>query len=101
MGNLPIPARRDGQIAHPTAGLVTPTGPFWVQAQDRAVIRAGWGDAPPDTDDPILRLALSEIAAYFSGSLTRFSVPLRPRVSAFQHTFHQALIGIPFGETRT
>ena len=83
------------------AGLVTPTGLFWVETQDGAIIRAGWGDAPLTVDDPTLSLALSEIAAYFSGSLTRFSVPLRPRVSAFQHTFHQALIGIPFGETRT
>ena len=101
MGGLPIPTRRDGQIAHPTAGLVTPTGPFWVEARDGAVVRAGWGDAPTDTDDPILRLALSEIAAYFDGTLTHFTVPLHPKVSAFQAIFLQALTAIPFGETRT
>ena len=83
------------------AGLATPIGGFWVAARDGAVVRAGWGDAPPDTDDPILRLALSEIAAYFDGTLTRFSVPLLPEVSAFQAIFLQALTAIPFGETRT
>lgn len=101
MGNRPIPVQKDGQIAHPTAGLPTPTGPFWVQACDGAIIRAGWGDAPTTTDDPVLRLALSEIAAYFAGTLTRFSVLLRPMVSAFQDQFHQALLAIPYGETRT
>ena len=83
------------------AGLATPIGGFWVEARDRAIIRAGWGDAPSATDDPILRLALSEIAAYFDGTLTQFSVPLRPEVSAFQGRFLQALQTIPFGETRT
>ena len=83
------------------AGLVTPTGPFWVETQDGAIIRAGWGDAPATTDDPTLRRALSEIAAYFSGTLTRFNLPLRPIVSDFQDRFHQALFDIPYGETRT
>ncbi len=101
MGNVPIPANKDGHIAHPTAGLHTPTGPFWVQARDGAIVRAGWGDAPLTTNDPTLRLALSEIAAYFAGTFTRFSVPLRPDVSIFQDQFHHALIAIPFGETRT
>jgi methylated-DNA-[protein]-cysteine S-methyltransferase len=101
MGNVPILVRKDGQIAHPTAGLLTPTGPFWVQAQDGAIIRAGWGKAPAHTDDPILTQALTEIAAYFAGSLTQFSVPLNPQVTGFQFTFLHALIAIPFGETRT
>ena len=101
MGSLPIPVQKDGQIAHPTAGLLTPTGRFWVEAEGGAIIRAGWGDAPATTDDPTLRRALSEIAAYFSGTLTRFTVPLRPKVSAFQEQFHHALLDIPFGETRT
>ena len=83
------------------AGLPTPTGPFWVEAQSGAIIRAGWGDAPAETDDPTLRVALTEIAAYFAGTLTRFTVPLTPQVSGFQAQFHHALIAIPFGETRT
>ena len=83
------------------AGLPTPTGPFWVEAQGGAIIRAGWGDAPAETDDPTLRLALTEIAAYFAGTLTRFTVPLAPQTTGFQATFLQALLNIPFGETRT
>lgn len=101
MGNLPIPLQKDGQIAHPTAGLITPTGPFWVQSQDGAITRAGWGPAPTDTDDPALRLALTEIAAYFAGTLTRFTVPLAPQATGLQAQFLQALIDIPFGQTRT
>lgn len=83
------------------AGLPTPTGPFWVEAQGGAIIRAGWGAAPAETNDPTLRLALTEIAAYFAGTLTRFTVPLAPQATGFQAIFLQALLKIPFGETRT
>jgi methylated-DNA-[protein]-cysteine S-methyltransferase len=72
-----------------------------VQAQDGAITQAGWGHAPSDPDDPILTQALTEIAAYFAGSLTRFTVPLNPDATGFQASFLQALIAIPFGETRT
>lgn len=85
----------------PRAGLDTPTGLFWVETDDGAIVRAGWGDAPTGTYDPTLRLALTEIAAYFAGTLTQFTVPLCPQVTGFQAIFLQALIAIPFGETRT
>ena len=83
------------------AGLDTPTGPFWVEAEEGAIVRAGWGDAPVQPDNPVLQQALSEISAYFAGRLTAFTVPLRPKVSGFQATVLQALISIRFGETRT
>ena len=83
------------------AGLNTPTGPFWIEAEDGAIVRAGWGDAPALTDNPVLQQALAEISAYFARHLTAFTVPLRPKVSGFQATVLQALIGIRFGETRT
>ena len=83
------------------AGLPSPTGPFWVEAQNGAIIRAGWGVAATTTDDPIVHLALTEIAAYFAGTLTRFTVPLNPQAKGFQALFLQALLAIPYGETRT
>ncbi len=83
------------------AGLPTPTGPFWVEAMGGAINHAGWGAAPPTTDDPVLTLALTEIAAYFAGTLTRFTVPLNPQAKGLRAQFLQALLAIPFGETRT
>ena len=83
------------------AGLDTPTGPFWVEVAQGAVIRSGWGHTDPGPDDPVLQLALAEIAAYFAGRLTTFTVPLGPAVTGFQALFLTALSAIPFGETRT
>ena len=97
-----LPFRRVG--SKPTlhrAGLNTPTGPFWVEAEEGAIVRAGWGDAPAHPDNPVLQQALAEISAYFARHLTAFTVLLRPKVSGFHATVLRALIGIPFGETRT
>jgi methylated-DNA-[protein]-cysteine S-methyltransferase len=42
---------------------------------------------------------MDELAAYFSGSLTRFTVTLAPRGTPFQLRVWQALCDIPYGET--
>jgi len=51
-------------------------------------------------DSAALRQAETELAAYFAGDLRAFTVPLRLSGSPFQRSFLQALIDIPYGETR-
>jgi methylated-DNA-[protein]-cysteine S-methyltransferase len=53
-------------------------------------------------DDPVLRAAADELAAYFAGSLTEFTVPLSVRRgSEFERAVWRELASIPFGQTRT
>ena len=42
-----------------------------------------------------------ELDAYFSGTLTSFTVPLAPSGTAFQKQVWNALLDIPFGSTTT
>ena len=42
-----------------------------------------------------------ELTAYFAGTLRRFSVPLAPRGTAFQHEVWDAVCAVPYGETAT
>ncbi|MET7362420.1 methylated-DNA--[protein]-cysteine S-methyltransferase [Streptomyces sp. NPDC005562] len=42
-----------------------------------------------------------QLAAYFTGELTEFDVPLRLDGTPFQRTVWRALQDIPYGETRT
>lgn len=42
-----------------------------------------------------------ELDAYFSGTLTRFTVPLAPNGTTFQKQVWNALLDIPFGSTTT
>lgn len=58
-------------------------------------------DTVEDHDHPLLIETRRQIAAYFAGTLTRFTVPLDFRGSAFQNEVWAALLTIPFGETRS
>jgi len=42
-----------------------------------------------------------ELNSYFKGTLKTFTVPLSPKGTAFQQKVWQALIKIPYGQTRT
>lgn len=77
-------------------GLDTPLGPFWVEVADGAVVESGWGTAEGTTpEDPVLRRALSELAAYFEGEAVSFSVPVRPGSTGLTARVLAALCDIP------
>lgn len=50
---------------------------------------------------PVLARLVDELHAYFAGALRRFTVPLAPEGSPFEVRVWQALVDIPFGETRS
>ena len=52
-----------------------------------------------DGDDPVLRAAREQLAAYFAGALTAFDLPLAARGTPFQERVWAALRGVPFGTT--
>ena len=58
-------------------------------------------DSRPIADDPnpVLRLAQQELDAYFSGTLTKFSVPLKIKGSPFRESVWRELTRIPYGGT--
>ncbi len=87
----------------PRAYFSSPIGPLWIEEEDGALIRLGWGapTGPEDELTPLLREARGQIAAYFAGERTRFDLPLTVHGSAFQRAVCDAMLAIPFGETRT
>src|SRR4051794_41150164 len=58
-------------------------------------------DLVENPQDPILNRTQAELKEYFAGNRTEFSVPLDMRGTPFQKQVWEALLGIPFGETRT
>ena len=76
-------------------------GPLGADATDGAVTRLIWGRSGTLTEGPLHAQLRQEMAAYFAGTLTRFTVPLDPGGNAFQQRFLAALSAIPYGETRT
>jgi methylated-DNA-[protein]-cysteine S-methyltransferase len=65
------------------------------QALGRPVtIKAEW-----QRDDTGLKAASTQLAEYFAGDRTRFTMPLSLRGSSFQKQVWAALLEIPYGET--
>ena len=64
-----------------------------------APLPVGAGGLPRDA--AAFRAVAAELAAYFNGSLTSFSVPLAPRGTAFQLAVWAELLRIPYGMTAT
>ncbi len=83
------------------ASLDTSVGPLTVTVDNGAVIQLDWRATSVPDSDPVLTCALQELADYFHGTRTAFTVPLRPKSTPFQAEFYAALCAIPFGQTRT
>ena len=78
----------------------SPLGPLGADAEDGRITRLRWG-AGRLTQGPLADRLRDELAGYFAGHLTMFTVPLAITGSAFQRVFLAALTDIPFGQTRT
>lgn len=81
--------------------LTTPVGEIVVAEEDDHIVRVRWSTESRQDETPLLRNAGEQIAAYFRNDLTAFDLPLRPGGSAFQRDVCDAMLAIPFGETRT
>ena len=78
----------------------TPVGDVTLVEGDGALVALDWGGASRDRT-PVLEEAERQLAEYFAGERKIFDLPLAPRVSDKQRAFLDALLAIPFGETKT
>jgi methylated-DNA-[protein]-cysteine S-methyltransferase len=63
--------------------------------------RVPLSDLVEDLNHPILLETERQLREYLDGKRREFSIPLDVRGTNFQKNVWQALLGIPFGETRT
>ena len=107
----------DRQLLH-YRQLTTPIGPMLAMAEDAGVVLLEFCDRPAlprelaelrnvhgyaavPGDHAHLQVLEDELARYFAGCLTRFSVPVHAPGSVFDRSVWAALSEIPCGETRT
>ena len=79
----------------------SPVGALGADAADGAITALVWGQGGTLRSGPLFEELSGQMAAYFAGDRTEFTVPLAPRGNAFQQRFYKALCDIPYGETRT
>ena len=86
------------------SSLPSPLGDLWAEVSDRGLSRLAFGkpvDPAPEGEHGLLALLGRELEAYWAGELRLFTVPLDLRGTEFQKKVWQALLTIPWGQTRT
>jgi len=91
--------------------LPSPLGSLTLVASDDGLMAILWPDDAPGRvrlagaverdDHPVLVATAEQLGEYFSGTRTRFELPLAPQGTSFQRDVWLALADIPFGETRS
>jgi methylated-DNA-[protein]-cysteine S-methyltransferase len=83
-----------------------PQFPLYLEAGERGILRVYFGmppgvDGEADNSHPLLGEAVRQLGEYFAGVRRAFDLPLDLRGTAFQLRVWNALLRIPYGETRT
>jgi len=83
----------------------SPIGKIHLQADDDALILTSFMDDSDNerttTLSPVLKNTISQLDAYFKGTLKSFDLPLKSEGTSFQQTVWKELPNIPFGQTIT
>jgi AraC family transcriptional regulator of adaptative response/methylated-DNA-[protein]-cysteine methyltransferase len=85
----------------------SPLGPLHAAATELGVCRLGFDAAAHEVAEVLpaaaahLEMLRRELAGYFGGGLTRFTVPVDAHGTAFQAAVWEELRRIPYGETRS
>ena len=83
----------------PSASLTSPFGPLTVTEQDGLLTELLWRGGAADRS-AVLDVAAAQMAEYFVGTRRSFDLPMALG-TGFRARFLQAMIDIPYGETRT
>ncbi|UUS61379.1 MULTISPECIES: methylated-DNA--[protein]-cysteine S-methyltransferase [unclassified Acinetobacter] len=91
--------------------LDSPVGQLKLVAHETALVAVLWENENPnrvrlaalveDRQHPILLKTAQQLNEYFAGKRQQFDLPLDFEGTAFQQQVWQALLTIPFGETRS
>ncbi len=89
----------------------SPVGRLKLVANDRGLVAILWPNDSPrrvrfaepteDAHNPILTKTEAQLAEYFAGKRQHFDLSLDPQGTTFQRAVWDALLAIPYGETRS
>lgn len=96
---------------HAHTKVDSPVGRLTVVASDAGLVAILWENDRPgrvrldlgaaDPSHPVVRDTVRQLTEYFAGRRTRFELPLDVTGTDFQRQVWNALLTIPFGETRS
>jgi methylated-DNA-[protein]-cysteine S-methyltransferase len=82
--------------------VASPLGTLLLTEEDAFLTGVAWNDdAAAVEDTPLLRETARQLDAYFAGRLRDFDLPIHLKGSSFQRSVWEAMLRIPYGETRS
>jgi methylated-DNA-[protein]-cysteine S-methyltransferase len=91
--------------------MESPVGKLKLVASNKGLVAVLWENDNPhrvrltdlteDANHPMLQQAERQLQEYFAGKRKSFAIPLDMKGTPFQRSVWEALLAIPFGETRT
>jgi len=83
--------------------LQSPLGPISIIADEQFVQKISFKEhlIAEQNENEITQLAVSQLTAYFEGSLKTFTLPIQQPGTAFQQEVWSALLTIDYGATRS
>jgi methylated-DNA-[protein]-cysteine S-methyltransferase len=81
--------------------FASPLGAILLTETEDSLSRLEWSDDLFAEGSRLLDEAVRQLSAYFAGRLQKFDLPLAPASSAFQQRVRQAMLDIPFADTRS
>ena len=84
------------------SNLDSPLGVISIESNGEAILSVGFGAREATKENcPLNRLAQEQLREYFEGKRREFTLPLAPKGTPFYQKVWQALLQIPYGETRS
>lgn len=81
--------------------IESPLGPITIKERDGSIYAIDFKGFSHQHPTPLLREAAAQLVEYFAGDRTTFDLPLAPPHSPFQGRLREAMLAIPYGETRS
>ena len=104
-------SERDTVLSLSYTFIHSPVGRLKLVASDEGLVAILWEHDKPrrvrlealveKADHPVLRETARQLEEYFAGKRRSFSLPFDVRGTCFQKQVWEALLAIPFGETRS
>lgn len=80
-------------------------GPLTILCDDEALLAIDFGRSEPENaikkQTELMERTVGQLEEYFSGNRTMFDLPLKPEGTEFQKKVWNALLMIPYGDTRS
>ena len=81
--------------------LDTQFGPLCVSEDDGSIVSVSWQHAQVQSETDVLTDAIRQLAAYCSGELVQFDLPLKVLAAPLVQSVCQVMQNIKLGDTRT